>query len=189
MHYHIRRARAALKIIMLLSLLLPVFLSQPPATAQAAERIGMPAPAHAPKYLFTHLTTSDGLPQNHVSAILQDRQGFMWFGTEEGLSRYDGYHFTIFKYDQLDRHSISSNIITDLMEDRDGAIWVATMGGGVDRFDPASQTFTRYEYHPDNPAGLSSPNIIALAQGPDGTIWLGAWQGGHPPGKRRAGNP
>ncbi len=101
----------------------------------------------------------------------------MWFGTDDGLSRYDGYRFTVFKHDPQNPQSISSNIITDLLEDRDGMLWVATRGGGANRSDPTTQTFTSYLHHPEDRHSLSSNTILALAQDQAGAIWLGAWRG------------
>src|SRR5689334_14782324 len=77
---------------------------------------------------FTHLTSDDGLAQNTVEAILQDRQGFMWFGTVDGLSRYDGYRFITYRNNPDDTNSLSQNHIRDLFEDKDGMIWIGTEG-------------------------------------------------------------
>jgi hypothetical protein len=83
---------------------------------------------------FTHLTTNDGLSQGYVVDILQDRRGFMWFATRDGLNRYDGYTFVVYKHDPNDPGSLNSNFLQDLMEDDHGNLWVAT-NTGVNRFD------------------------------------------------------
>ena len=85
---------------------------------------------------FTHLTTNDGLSQGYVVAILQDHRGFMWFGTRDGLNRYDGNAFVVYKNNPNDPSSLSSNFIQDLMEDDHGYLWIAT-NTGVNKFDPA----------------------------------------------------
>jgi hypothetical protein len=75
---------------------------------------------------FTHLTTNDGLSQSNVKAILQDRRGFMWFATQDGLDRYDGNTFVVYKHNPKDPDSLSANLVTDLIEDDQGYLWIAT---------------------------------------------------------------
>src|SRR5215472_191075 len=93
--------------------------------------------AHVPvRHLkFSHLTTNDGLSQGYVTAILQDRRGFMWFATRDGLNRYDGNTFVVYKNNPNDPASLGSNFIQALMEDDDGDLCIAT-NTGVNRFDP-----------------------------------------------------
>lgn len=97
-----------------------------------------------PTYRFTKLTSADGLAHNNVYAITQDYQGFMWFGTEDGLTRYDGYTFKTYKHDPTDTTSLQHNWIWSLYEDQNQQLWVGTFGGGVSRFDQATETFKRY---------------------------------------------
>ncbi len=93
---------------------------------------------------FRRIDVEDGLPHNTVLSILQDRKGFMWFATQDGLCRYDGYAFTVFRHELSDSTSLSSNKIMSIMEDREGYIWVDTQGTGLNRFDPKTETFIRY---------------------------------------------
>jgi len=130
-----------------------------------------------PTTRFVNLTTEDGLIHNEVTAILQDRHGFMWFGTGEGLNRYDGYRFEVFKHDPGNPNSLSSNIITDLLEDREGIIWIATDGGGVSRYDPGKDSFSNISGSTRNQSGLSSPNCDSLAKDSQGNIWIGTNNG------------
>ena len=88
---------------------------------------------------FTHLTTNDGLSQGYVVAILQDRRGFMWFATRDGLNRYDGNAFVVYKNNPNDSGSLSSNFLQDLMQDDHGYLWIAT-NTGVNKFDPDNRT-------------------------------------------------
>ena len=113
-----------------------------PRHAQALHPPDFQAPVRDLK--FTHLTTNDGLSQGYVVAILQDRLGFMWFATRDGLNRYDGYGFTVYKNAPEDSGSISNNFITGFAEDKNGDLWVATWGGGLDRFDRQKDRFIHY---------------------------------------------
>ena len=78
------------------------------------------------EYFFRHLGIEDGLSQNSVFSIMQDRQGFVWFGTKEGLNRYDGYNFKVFNRNPSDSCSIGGNVINSIIEDTKGQIWVGT---------------------------------------------------------------
>ena len=124
---------------------------------------------------FRHITIDEGLSQSAVYALLQDREGFIWVGTKDGLNRYDGINFKIFRHNPLDSSSLSNNYITELYQDRDGYIWVGT-AGGLDRLDPVSGLFKHYEASETN----STPgNIRISAIGEDrfGHIWVGTKTG------------
>ena len=130
-------------------------------------------PSASPPLRFTHLTTDQGLSQGRVFAILQDRQGFMWFATRDGLNRYDGNSFVVFKNNPDDPASLSSNYILALLEDDRGCLWIATFNGGVSRFDPATERFTRYRHDPKNPNSLSGDMINCIAKDRRGCLWFG----------------
>ena len=95
---------------------------------------------------FDHITTKDGLSHNMVNAILKDSKGFMWFGTKDGLNRYDGYDFKVYKYDPQDSTSISGNFITSIYEDREGLLWIGTYKSGFNIFNRKSNKFIRYKF-------------------------------------------
>ena len=116
---------------------------------------------------FRHLTIADGLSQNAVSAIAQDRRGFMWFGTKDGLNRYDGYQFVVFRHDPFDSTSVSDGEITAILEDSRGRLWVGTRAGGVNRLDRARERFERVRAGP-------SRDITAIAEDSSGAIWVGS---------------
>ena len=93
---------------------------------------------------FEHLTAVQGLSYNRVQCILQDRQGYMWFGTADGLNRYDGYTFRMFKNIPGDSSTIAINDIVCLFEDSEGFIWIGTSTSSFSRYDPRTETFKNY---------------------------------------------
>ena len=126
---------------------------------------------------FTHLSTNEGLSQNDVTAIVQDRRGFMWFATREGLNRYDGYTFVVYKHIPNDPGSPSSNFIQDLMEDDKGYLWIAT-NNGANKFDPATERATRFLHDPNNPNSIGGASVKSIAQDSLGNLWFGTEDGG-----------
>ena len=126
---------------------------------------------------FKRITTEDELSQSAVYAIAQDRRGFMWFGTQDGLNRHDGYRFTVFQHDPLDSLSLSANWIAALHEDRHGALWVGTHGGGLNRYDPQTGHFTAYRHRPDDDASLAGDIVSAIYEDRDGALWIGTYNG------------
>jgi ligand-binding sensor domain-containing protein/signal transduction histidine kinase len=140
----------------------------------------MPAEdGHAPvrNLRFSHLTTNDGLSQGYVTAILQDRRGFMWFATRDGLNRYDGNAFVVYKHNPNDPGSLSSNFIEDMAEDDHGYLWIST-NTGVNKFDPISDRFTRYFHDPKNPNSIGGTYITRIARDRRGCIWFGTQDSG-----------
>ena len=134
------------------------------------------AQEHHPPLRFTHLTANEGLPGRLVLAIVQDRQGFMWFGTEDGLAKYDGYTFVVYRNDPDDPRSISNSSVNALYEDPEGYLWVGTVNG-LNRFDPATETFTQYLPAPDDPQSLSYPRVRAITLDSAGDLWVGTLGG------------
>jgi ligand-binding sensor domain-containing protein/signal transduction histidine kinase len=134
---------------------------------------------HAPvrDFKFTHLTTNDGLSQGYVIAIVQDRRGFMWFATRDGLNRYDGNAFVVYKNNSNDPGSLSSNFLQDLMEDDHGYLWIAT-NTGVNKFDPTTERCTRYLHDPKNPNSIGGASVKSIAQDRRGDLWFGTEDSG-----------
>jgi len=120
---------------------------------------------------FKHITIDDGLSQNTINSMLQDKQGFLWFGTQDGLNKYDGYKIKIYKHDPDDSNSLSSSTIDFLYEDRYGDLWITT-AGGLNRFNPATETFFRYDSDPENPESTMSDKIGKLYEDRDGVLWV-----------------
>ncbi len=127
---------------------------------------------------FNHLTQKNGLAGNRVRAIVQDHQGFMWFGHWEGLTRYDGGSTVIYKNDVYDPNSLSHNVVSTLTIDQAGFLWVGTLGGGLNRFDHVKQVFTRYRHDPDNLNSLSGDDVVSVYQDRAGQMWVGTWGDG-----------
>ncbi len=126
---------------------------------------------------FDHLNIEEGLSQSSVNAILQDSRGFIWFGTEDGLNRYDGYTFKIYKPDPDSLNGISDRWITSIVEDEEGYLWIGTRQGGLNRFDPRLETFTHYLHNDSDPASLNDNHINALFIDSAHKLWIGSMQG------------
>ncbi len=122
---------------------------------------------------FEHLTVSEGLSENTVLTIFQDRHGFMWFGTREGLNKYDGYDFTIYKANLDDPAALSDAYVTTAIESQDGSIWLGTYYGGLNRFDQEVDRFERFMPKPGDPTSLPDENVQALFEDSWGRLWVG----------------
>ena len=118
----------------------------------------------ASTYSFERIDSGDGLSHNSVFAILQDRQGFLWLGTQDGLNRYDGYGFRVFRHDPNDSASLSSNAVFALAEDADGALWIGTRGA-LNRYDPSTNSFSTFR-----PEGTEM-TIIDMTFDDKGMLW------------------
>ena len=126
---------------------------------------------------FEQITTKDGLSQSTVNDILQDSVGFLWFATDDGLNRYDGYEFRVFQSRIGSSTTLVSNQITRIIEDSDHNIWIATNGGGLSKYDRANDEFTNYMHDPDDERSLSSNFITAIYEDRSGAIVVGTQKG------------
>ncbi|MEZ4934607.1 MAG: two-component regulator propeller domain-containing protein [Saprospiraceae bacterium] len=142
--------------------------------------------AFSQNFEFERIPNELGLSQNLISALWQDRQGFIWVGTKDGLNRFDGYHFEVFQHDPFDSTSISDNNIKSILEDSQGRFWIATENG-LNLMNREKKVFERLyskgkieEGAPailhDHP-GLSSGDIQSLMEDRDGNIWVGTLPG------------
>lgn len=143
-----------------------------------AELVAQTAEAQYKNVRFTHLTTNQGLSQNNVTCILQDRRGFMWFGTRDGLNKYDGYAYTLYRNDPQKSTTISHSYIHTLFEDKQGRLWVGTNGGGLSLFDTNTERFINYQHTPGLKNSLSHNKVMAIAQDAQGFLWVGTAGGG-----------
>ena len=124
---------------------------------------------------FTRLSTDDGLSQTRVSQIVQDDQGFMWFGSQYGLNRYDGYTFKVFKHEPGRTSSLSGVFIYSLFKDRTGTLWVGC-DEFLDKFDPVTETFTHYRIDTTGAQGETVP-VTNISQDHTGRLWLSTSRG------------
>ena len=150
--------------------------------------------AASSEYIFRQLTVDDGLSQSTVFATLQDSRGYMWFGTIDGLNRYDGYSFMVFTNNPSDSTTISDNVITSIFEDSQKQLWVGTVNGYINKFNLNTETFERFfvrdffevelappgGYH-EYPLAFSrnmNISISSITEDQQGYLWIGTWGNG-----------
>jgi len=126
---------------------------------------------------FGHLTIDDGLSQNSVNCIHQDRNGFLWFGTHDGLNRYDGYEFIHYRNERNNSNSISNNYIYDIHEDDDGILWIATFGGGLNSLNPTTGEINRIEMISNDSVAFPGTSLFSICEYPKGILWIGSGEG------------
>ncbi len=125
---------------------------------------------------FDVYTMDEGLSNNTVRVIYQDRFGYMWFGTEDGLNKFDGYEFTIFRNQPHDSSSLSNNYINDITEDKNGNLWVAT-NNGLNKLNRNKGNFERYLAIDSIENGLKNNHIKALLPDSSGNLWVDTFDG------------
>jgi signal transduction histidine kinase/DNA-binding response OmpR family regulator/streptogramin lyase len=124
---------------------------------------------------FNNFAVKDGLSNNKVNTILQDINGFIWLGTEDGLNRFDGYRFKIYRNNPLDSNSISDNYIWSLFEDEDGNLWIGTKSGELNLYDLKSDSFRHWKIETRS---IKESGIIAILKDSNGNVWIGTYQSG-----------
>lgn len=125
---------------------------------------------------FERISLEDGLSQATTLCTLQDNKGYIWIGTQDGLNRFDGYTFTIFRHNPEDSTSLSNNYIRSIFQDRKGIIWIGTKGG-LNIFDPKTQAFSHFQHDPNNMVSLSNNNVRSIIQDHQNSIWIGTDRG------------
>lgn len=126
---------------------------------------------------FAYLGADNGLPHNYCHTALRDSRGFLWFGTQDGLARYDGVTFKNYAY-RGDSTGLSAPTVLDLDEDRRGFLWIATLGGGLNRFDPVTETFTWFRNDPGARNSLAGDDLTNVLIDGEGIIWVGGLSSG-----------
>ena len=160
------------KVLILIFMMLLLLSTAPGIHAQGGDDHAA-SPVGARKQVrFDHYNSEDGLSQDSVFDILQDSKGFLWFATQDGLNRFDGYTFTIYKHNIRDENSLTGNFIRCIHEDKAGNLWIGTYNDGLNRFDPETETFTRYQNNPDNPYSISSVEVLDIVEDSTGALWF-----------------
>ncbi len=126
---------------------------------------------------FKHITTSDGLSQSDINAIYQDKQGFMWFGTHDGLNKYDGYKFTVYNPSTNKPSKISSNLVSSIVGDDKGNLWVGTTGSGLNFYNSATGKFTSYTNDEEKATSLIGNHVTTLYRDSKNRLWIGVRDG------------
>lgn len=133
--------------------------------------------AQRPELFFKHINLEQGLSNSTIETIFQDSYGFMWFGTRDGLNRYDGYEMTVYANNPKETNSISDNYIRCIYEDKDRNLWIGT-DNGLNRFNRKTNIFTRFKHQPGNSQSLSSNIITSITQDINGILCIGTYGGG-----------
>ncbi|MEN8158097.1 MAG: two-component regulator propeller domain-containing protein [Bacteroidota bacterium] len=126
---------------------------------------------------FNHVTILEGLANNRVDCMLQDHEGYLWFGTKRGLCRYNGYEFKIFHSQPGDTSSLRYHQISSLWEDPDHTLWIGTTGGGLHYYDRTKETFTFVDILPGEITPSNPGNITAIIPFSQNEIWVVHSQG------------
>jgi len=124
------------------------------------------------------ISTKEGLSQNSITCIAQDSTGFLWFGTYDGLNRYDGYDFKIYRHDPRNPYSLNHNHIRSLCVDYMGNVWIGTVGGGLNVYDQEKEIFKSFIPEPENSTSLSYHSITSLLIDKQNNLWIGTSLGG-----------
>ena len=121
---------------------------------------------------FRNFGIASGLSQITSRAIVQDPQGFIWIGTQDGLNRFDGYGFRTYFRDRRDPNSLSDSHVSALESAANGAIWIGTMAGGINRLDPATDEIEVFRHQANTPGSLAADGVIAMLYDRTGTLWV-----------------
>ena len=148
-----------------------------PLLLLAIATIASAAPPPAPPQ-FVATSVADGLPSSTIYKIAQDRDGFIWLGTADGLARYDGVSFRVFRSDPAKPESLSNNNVTALLIDRQGRIWCGGEGSGLNRLDVETERFEHWRHVPNDAKTLGDDDVWTLAEDADGALWVGTYLGG-----------
>ncbi|MFB9068727.1 ATP-binding protein [Pseudofulvimonas gallinarii] len=143
------------------------------ALADGAESAASRVPEHP---LFRQFGTAQGLPSATVFKLAQSRDGSLWIATLDGLARYDGVGFHIWRHDPADPRSVPDNDIEYVLVDSDDRVWIAAQNAGIARYEPDTDSFLRWQHDPADPDSLPGNRVWALADDGDGGLWIGGFR-------------
>ena len=121
---------------------------------------------------FDFYSQEHGLSNNQIHCVLQDKKGWIWIGTSQGVCRFDGYRFTVFKNNPDDSTSLKGNLVRTIYEDKKGQLWIGTENGGLNKFDRDKENFQHYFYH-NEPALLKDVSVTSIQEDKAGNLWVG----------------
>lgn len=121
---------------------------------------------------FRRVAVPEESPARLCTALVEDRDGFLWIGTQGGVVRYDGFEFRTFAPVPGDAASLSGSDVRALHAGRDGRMWIGTFSDGFSVFDPAREVFTRFRHDARRPDSLSHDRVEALAEDASGALWV-----------------
>ncbi|HEX4769354.1 MAG TPA: two-component regulator propeller domain-containing protein [Bryobacteraceae bacterium] len=122
---------------------------------------------------FTRLSVNGKSLESRIENIVQDNYGFLWFGTSDGLYKYDGYTLKQYRHERGNPNSVGGDYILALHKDQDGTLWIGSWYDGLDRLDPNRDTFTHYRHQAGNPGSLSSDEVTCIYRDRSGQLWIG----------------
>jgi signal transduction histidine kinase/ligand-binding sensor domain-containing protein/CheY-like chemotaxis protein len=141
-----------------------------------SEEAGQWAGGDKPK--FNRISLEEGLSNTSVLDVVQDQDGFLWFGTGGGgVVRFDGYDMVAYRFSEFDNGSLSNDRVWDLYVDQSGTLWAGTLDGGLNRYNRRTDDFTRFQFDPADPDTLPNNNSMAMYQSSDGSYWIGTTDG------------
>jgi ligand-binding sensor domain-containing protein len=173
--------------LMILISLIVVAVSQSQPTLSASH--------HTLPFKFDRISVADGLPNQYVNCIVQDKYGFMWFGTKDGLCRYDGQQFKIYKsipndstslmsseiqlhrHSSREVHSLPGEEIVDIYEDRSGNMWIAT-NKGVAKWPRWKKPFRHFTHDTESANRINNAEVTGIDQDENGDLWISTFNSG-----------
>ena len=122
---------------------------------------------------FNNISPLPGKPFLHITGIVQDKQGYMWFASKNGLFRHDGYSLKQYRNDPLNQNSLSTDALESICIDKDGIIWIGTFNSGLSRFDPLTETFTHFKHDANDASSINNDTVSVVFSDKNGIVWAG----------------